>query len=77
MKTASGERLGLPKRSTMNSKLPKQMASPRVNPTQAWWWLLVTVMSFGEWTIKMFRGKLATKIPLLGVPTISDFYIDK
>jgi hypothetical protein len=43
----SRERLRLLKLSAMNSKIPKQMVSPRVNPTQVWWSPLATMKGFG------------------------------
>jgi hypothetical protein len=42
------ERLGLPKRSMMNSKLPKQMVSPEVSPTLVGLLPLATMVSFSE-----------------------------
>jgi hypothetical protein len=44
----SGERLWLPKRSVVNSKLPNQMVSPEVNPMSDRFLSWATRVSFGE-----------------------------
>jgi hypothetical protein len=65
----SGERLRLPKRSAMNSKLPKWMVLPRVNPTLVRVLSSAMMMAFGEGTIKTFREK-HTMTPVPSAPTI-------
>jgi hypothetical protein len=56
----SGEKLRLSKRSAVNSKLPKWMVSPKVNPMSVRLLPLETMAGFHEGTIKIFKGKHAT-----------------
>jgi hypothetical protein len=55
----------------MNSKLPKQMVSPKVNPTPVRVLPSTTMMGFGEGTIETFREKydmtLVPSTPIIGV----------
>jgi hypothetical protein len=60
---SSEEKLRLPKRSTMNSKLPKWMVSPRVNPAPVRLFLLATMVGFDERTVETFRGNHTTNLP--------------
>jgi hypothetical protein len=70
---SSGERLKRPRRSTVNSKLSKQMVSPRARPTPVGLLPLATNESFSEVTIRTSKGKACCKSPFL-VRQLSIFF---
>jgi hypothetical protein len=58
-----GERLRWPRRSAVNSGLPKRMVLPGARPTPVGLLPLATKESFGKGTIRMSRGKAHYKSP--------------
>jgi hypothetical protein len=60
-----GERLRRPRRSTVNSRLPKQMVLPRARQTSVGLMPMETKESFGDVTIRTSRGKARYKSPFL------------
>jgi hypothetical protein len=62
-----GERLRRPRRSAVNSGLPKWMVLPRARPTPVGLLPLATKESFGKGTIRMSRGKARCKSPYLAL----------
>jgi hypothetical protein len=71
-----GERLRPPKRSVMNSRLPKQIVSPREKPPHDRWSQTAASASTDDGTIGTPRGKARYKSPFLA-PTASAFCTDK
>jgi hypothetical protein len=60
-----GERIRPPKRSAMNSRLPKQMVSPREKPSHNKHSPPMATMSTNDGTIRTSRGKECCKSPNL------------
>jgi hypothetical protein len=62
-----GERLRWPRRSAVNSGLPKRMVLPGARPTPVGLLPLAMKESFGKGTIRMSRGKAHCKSPYLAL----------
>jgi hypothetical protein len=62
---SSGERLRWPRRSVMNSRLPKWIVLPGAKPTLVELLLLVMNESFSDGAIRTPRGKACCKSPFL------------
>jgi hypothetical protein len=60
-----GEILRWPRRSTVNSRLPKRMVLPRARPMSVGLLPLAMKESFGEGTIRISKGKAHCKSPFL------------